>query len=565
MKLRLFFLLLLAAAMIAGYNFILHPQNTAVTQPIPAAAAVPAGHRILLVPLDTRPPCRQFVQNAGLIADTEILSPPHEILDYYSQPGDTHAVMEWLDTHMDDAEAVILSVDQLLYGGLLTAREADRSPEELDAFIQALTALAQRHPHTPIYAFSILPRISPPDSIDGYQERKLLMKYSRRLDALTQAGEADNSAELADLREKIPAASLQKYLALFAKNAHLNEKLSLLAKDGILTRLIIGQDDGEVLGIPNMEKQRLRSFLAQEGISETQVCITHGADEIALTLLAELRAKALGSCHPRIYLAYNDPATPELVMPYMASSTEETAREKIQMLQGEIVTDPADADFILYLSCGTKDSLSGRQANVRQIQDWLAEGRRIALVDLSEHFQAQEVLLPFLLRADVPLQSLLAYAGWNTASNSIGTALAQSILCEAQLRQSQNQADALRTVQANLTFLNNRCLEDYYYLKDVIELVDTSLRKAGYTNVNDLDLEHNYRWTNVMLREAMQQRIRTYKHTRSFRAPVTIDTPVGPLHIQARDLTADMSYPWPRTFEIYLHSALYLVECSRNS
>ena len=552
MKLRFFLLITICFIFIAGYNFILHPFYSSV----PVTAQTAALHKVLLVPLDTRPPCRQFVINAGRIADTAVLTPPHEILDYYSQPGDTKAIMQWLDSQMDDSGAVILSIDQLLYGGLLAARETDKSPEELEEFLSSLQELHNRHPAIPIYAFSILPRITPPDSIDGYEEKKLLMRYSRLLDKLSQQGQAASSSELDELVSKIPPASLQKYKNLFEKNARLNKHLSLMASQGVLTRLIIGQDDGETYGIPNMEKRTIQTFLASQAIPESRVCITHGADEIALTLLAEIRTKT--AMPTRVYLAYNDSATPSLVMPYMASTVSDTAQEKLRMLGCIPVSRPDEADFILYISCGTRSSLSSRLDNTAQLQKWINEGQKIALVDLSEHFQAQEVLFPFLLQENLPLHALIAYAGWNTASNSIGTALAQALLYDTGLRQASDKNEVLRLCQANLTFLDNRYLEDYYYLKDVIEQVDTSLRKAGYKNVNDLDLEHNYLWSNAMLREAMKQRIQTYKNTRSFREPVAIHAPAADLRLRVRDLTADMSYPWPRTFEIHLDSVLHL-------
>lgn len=552
MKLRIFLLIISCILLITGYNFILHP----VYNSVPAAAPLPPTHKVLLVPLDTRPPCRQFVIHAGRIADTEVLTPPSEIMDYYSQPSNTKAVQQWLDSQMDSAEAVILSIDQLLYGGLLAARETDKTPEELDAFLASLQELHERHPSIPIYAFSILPRITPPDSIDGYEEKKLLMRYSRLLDKLSLHGNAEDALELDELKEKIPPASLQKYQTLFEKNSHLNKHLSLMASQGTLTRLIIGQDDGETYGIPNIEKRSIQTFLASQSISERCVSITHGADEIAMTLLAEIRIKT--AAPTRVCIAYNDEDTPKLIMPYMASSIADTVQEKLRMLGCIPVSSTDEADFILFISCGTHDNLSSRLENVTQLQKWIDEGKEVALVDLSEHFQAQEVLFPLLLQEHLPLNALIAYAGWNTASNSIGTALAQALLYDTSLRKASSKTEALQICQSNLTFLNNRYLEDYYYLKDVIEQVDTSLRKAGYKNVNDLDLEHNHRWSNAMLREAMQQRIQTYKNTRAFRAPVTIHAPVTDLRIRARNLTADMSYPWPRTFEIHLDSVLDL-------
>ena len=81
MKKPVFILLLCILILPAAYLHF-HTQPPAALLPVASAPA----HRVLLLPLDSRPPCRKFVQDAGRIADTEIVTPPPEILDYYTQP-----------------------------------------------------------------------------------------------------------------------------------------------------------------------------------------------------------------------------------------------------------------------------------------------------------------------------------------------------------------------------------------------------------------------------------------------------------------------------------------------
>ena len=553
MKYRIFFLFLFICASIGCYNFLIHPACSSA----PVAAAPQKTQKILLVPLDGRPPCRKFVLDAGELAGAEILTPPGEIQDYYTQPGDTKALAPWLEENIEGCDALILSIDQLLYGGLLAAREANKTPAEMTALLDFLRRLHAEHPEVPIYAFNILPRMTPPASIDGYEDNKNLLKYSRLVDRYEQSGSDSDRQELEAVEAKISPGSLQQYQELFRQNTELNEQLSLLAQEGTLQRLIIGQDDGEKYSIPNIEKRRLRTFLSKHEITDSQVSITHGADEIALTLLTEIEARKQQH-PPMVYVEYNTPETPASIMPYMAVSVEETVREKLHMLQGERTASPDGADYILFISCGTEENLSSREKSAARIAQFLAEGKNVALVDLSKHFDAHETLLPILIKQEIPLNQLIAYAGWNTTSNSIGTAMSEAGLFTLGYRKAGNQADLLALYQSNLVFLNNRYLEDYYYLKDVITLVNTSIKKAGYANVYDLDLEHNYLWATDMLREAMNTRIVTYKNTAAFRKPFSIHTPDGPLKLRVRELSADISYPWPRTFEIYLHSTVYL-------
>ena len=123
-----------------------HPAGT------PVSPQETTAHHVILVPLDGRPPCRQFVIDAGRIGGTEVVTPPHELQDYYSQPGDTKAMRRWLleEVAKGTTDAVFLSVDQLLYGGLLTAREKQATSAEVEEFLAFLRELHDANPAVPI-------------------------------------------------------------------------------------------------------------------------------------------------------------------------------------------------------------------------------------------------------------------------------------------------------------------------------------------------------------------------------------------------------------------------------
>ena len=560
MKRRLFALLLSVCAMLSCYHLLLHPAFPSS----PLQAEPSPMKKILLVPLDGRPPCRQFVMDAGRIADYDVVAPPQELQDYYSLPGDTAGLRSWIRENIKGSHAVILSIDQLLYGGLLAAREKNASPEEIAAMLSFLSEVHAESPDIPIYAFSILPRLTPQDTIDGYEERRDLVEYSR-LAGRKDAGLPVDEARLSSLEERIPPESMQKYLAHFHENTALNKQLANLAQKGVLARLVLGQDDGEAYSIPNTEKNALRDYLAEQGISDDLVFLAHGADEIALTLLAEIKNRELG-LRPRVFLAYNDESSEKGIMPYMAVSTGECAREKLRLLHAVPTLSPEEADFTLFISTNDsdKDTLGTRESSARYLRQLQAQGHPAALVDLSKHFRESEILLPQLIRNGYPINSLMAYAGWNTTSNSIGTALAQSCLFLGASSRAGTRKDAIRLYTAQLAFLQNRILEDAFYLKDVIDLVNTELVKAGFTNTADLDLERNARWANAMLQHAMKERIAAYKETTAFRRPIHIATPEGDLCLRIGSLAADMGYPWPRTFEIHLRTTIQLEECKEN-
>ena len=508
--------------------------------------------KISLLPLDGRPPCRQFVISGGKIAGIEISVPPSELQDYYSLPGNAPGMREWLMSDLYGSNAAIISIDQLLHGGLLAAREKNASHEEVDSLINYLRQLHEKYPAVPLYAFSILPRLTPQDSIDGYQERKDLVAYSRLVGKKAAGLEVDEE-EIKQLEAAIPPQSLSAYLAHFKENEYLNQKLIDLAKEGVLEQLVLGQDDGEAYSIPNIEKSALIGYIDKSGLDSSRVFLTHGADEIALSLLAEIKNSRTGS-RPKVYLDCNAPGTPEKIMPYMAVDMETTAREKIVLLGAEETSFPEEADIILFLSAmdNKEDTLQSRARSLEKLQSYQAQGKEIALVDLSQHFAAAECLLPYLIEENFPVSALAAYSGWNTASNSIGTALSQAILCHAALSSCESEEEAIATSYAQSAFLQGRIMEDYYYLKQDIDEVNNSLKKAGYTNTADLDLEHNYRWATALLQKSMQAHLELYQNTAAARAPYKVKWKKGELTLALHHLKIDASFPWPRTFEINL-------------
>lgn len=541
--------LLLLAVLLALYT--LHraePSGEPVT-----SAGEPKG-KILLLPLDTRPPCKSDVVERGRLAGYEVIVPPADISDYYTNPSDTKAIESFLEEHIDEADLVLLSVDNLLYGSLLASREGGKSSAELDASLAFLHRLHEAHPRVPIEAFFILPRLAAPAAVEDYDDNRHLVEYSKLVDRYALQGEADDARRIAELESLITPDALALYIHRFEENERIASALINMTRDGTLSRLWIGQDDGAIHSIGNVEKRRLQERLDAARIPCEKVAILHGADELALTMLTSHELKKAGYA-PRIFLDYNDPATPAAVLPYMAISMEETAREKIDLLGGEIVSSPDDADLILYLSAGGPATLSSRRRAAETIARYVNEGRPLALVDLSERFRAEETVFPFLLDQTMPLHSLASYAGWNTASNSIGTALSDALLYQLARARATDEATALEILREHAAILDASFIEDYYYLKDAIDLVNTGLKVQGYANVNDLDLAGNYLWATDCLQDLLNERKDALAAVRSFRAPFTVDTGAGRYTLRVSDLYIEASFPWPRTFEIRLRTS----------
>ena len=57
----------------------------------------------------------------------------------------------------------------------------------------------------------------------------------------------------------------------------------------------------------------------------------------------------------------------------------------------------------------------------------------------------------------------------------------------------------------------------------------------------------------------MQKHLAAYKQTKAVKSPAHFHTPQGDFTLNVNELTIELSFPWPRTFEIYLESTPYIV------
>ncbi|WP_294522235.1 DUF4127 family protein [uncultured Anaerovibrio sp.] len=516
-------------------------------------------HKIILMPLDSRPPCTKLVADNARTAGITVITPPGQYMDFYTQPGDIGSLQSWLATELksSQAEEAIVSIDQLLYGGLIASRNKSISDEDINRLVAYLRELHANNPSVKLYAFAILPRMTPPDYIEAYEDRQQLMEWSRRFHQYFCEPTAENYELLYAAEQGLSPAHLQAYQEVYERNLRLNCRLAWLMQEGVLHQLVLAQDDGEEYSLPNLKLTEFMSYVQEQGITTDRLAVIHGADEVALSILTNITTNKVYSTDKnrqksfKVYLAYNSEDAAEEIMPYMAISSRETALERLAFTHSQVVTSVNEADYILFISCGSKGNMNNRRSSIEWLRKQADQGKHIALVDLSQKFSATEALFPLMLKENYPVNSLIAYAGWNTASNSIGTAIAQA---EIYLSSLETASDKDTAVYYNLHNLNNRFLEDYYYLKDIIDVVNISLKKKGYANVYDLDLNHNYVWSADMLRSALNQRLSQYKYSHSFKAPFRL--PETNTTYAVTDISMDAFFPWPRTFEINLDTAL---------
>lgn len=507
---------------------------------------------VVLLPLDSRPPCTQFVEQLAHIAGIKLLLPQPELLDNYKISANKQALRMWLSQASKQADAAIISTDMLIHGSLLASRLSSGTIDDTKEVLDLLTTIHQENPHLKMYVFNIIPRLLLADNQENIAFQKNMLKYSVIKDQAYTFENTEDIKKITSLEEQIPAAVIKKYTAMYEKNTTLNSILMNMVEQGVLAGLVIGQDDGQPFGIPNSSKQQLQYQLAQKPSLANKVFITRGTDEVAITLLGHI-ATDFSNYHPRVFVIYSNQDTAQITMPFMPHTVAKTVQEKIKITGAVEVNTIDEADFILYVHVGTKNNKSTFSSSAEQLNNLLSLGYNVALVDLTENFQISETLLPTLLAQDVAIPKLIAYAGWNTTSNSIGTAVTQACIFTKTLSKEANLPETMAIYKENLEFLTARFLDDLYYQKEINPYINKQLQKA---HIDPYNLENSYYQTNEKVQKMMLSKGKRLLREGLSNSPITIHTDRGLQQIVITDLEIQTYLPWRRTFEIWIQPTL---------
>jgi hypothetical protein len=426
--------------------------------------------RLLALPVDGRPAVRSQVQGLLACAGWQLLVPEVSALGHFRQPANRDALREWVQANGDEVDGFVLSLDMLVYGGLVPSRFIDDDLPALSSRLSVLSDIKARWPNKPLVAFAATMRISNNDVADEekpYWARygKLLWRWSYHQDRARafegddggdEAGD-DSAAITTATAALIPPAIRDDYLATRARNFAITRQALAAVKAGVVQRLVLPQDDTAEFGLNIAERRQLQIEVAQFGLSD-QVLIYPGADEVMHTLCAHLVATLEARPPLRVWLLPSDPTHIEgLSALYEDRPLLDSVRCQVQAVGAELVDDPAQADVLLALhSQGHAQGDWAVQRPLPQrvgvsptwlplLHDWHEQDKPIALVDLAFANGGD----PWLLAQALP--PLAIYAGWNTASNSLGSALAHAVLAQGDWHSlASQQACALRVLEDGL-------------------------------------------------------------------------------------------------------------------
>lgn len=516
------------------FYFFSLPPSTPYTPP-----PLPVQEQLLLVPLDSRPPCTLIAQDLGRLASIDVILPPKELLDNYRTPANREKLSLWLSHNAGNCPAVI-SGDLLIHGGLLASRLPQGTVNDEQNFFKLLQAMPSGEDIT---VFSIIPRLLVSDNLlpDAWYQWHL-MRYSTLRDIVEQFGDYPSTAQLEEIKNKIPQEILQKYNVLYSANDSFNKQLAALCAAKNYT-LVIGQDDAQPFGLPNRNRTHAEAYMRRAGLSRASTT-TCGADEIAQMLTAR-RFCQINNYKPKFYIEYTTGSAATAIMPYMAVTAEAALLDKIKFTGGTLTQNLNEADVILYVHCGSAEEPANEKI-AQKLQTLLNSGKHVAVIDASEDYESSQMLLPVLLANNVTINKLVSYSAWNTFGNAAGTSMAQSAIFTGQLKRLPKHLLPALYAQ-NLNFTVARLLDDYSYQKLLHHRLSTILTLRGQDPAN---LNGSYKtFAENIIEGFIYNEKRSLLYTNLGLTPFYSD---GADKYYLTGINAETKLPWNRIFEIEL-------------
>lgn len=495
---------------------------------------------ILLIPLDDRPPCLQFTQKMGLISDAKIITPPKEYLGWFTTPGQSDKIIGWLKSlDLKSFDAAIISLDMIVYGGLVGSRVHNVKYEEAIKRIRILSEIKRKAPKLPVYAQSVIMRLAP--TADGKNEgyRAKLSKWAE----ISFAQDEASKTETVKLEGEIPAAALADYKKARERNLQINLRGVDFVRSGIVDYLILSQDDAKPAGIHVADRERLIAEIKKTGLTH-KIAVQPGADEVSMLLLA----RALNTHYtfsPKIKAVYSSEQVANTTMPFEDKPLKQTVSYHISATGSTEVQDEKDADLLFYVFA-TRHENGSAASFAALIEDKIKQGKRILVADIDPvgDVQGGDSLFTTELGSRGLLTELYSYASWNTAANTIGTTVPQGIIFAlANNKLIKNSTIAPRIWTAQNWFLFHRVLDDYYFHGLLRSKVNTyfAQNKASSNHLSLAVSSKVEAYGSRLLRQAFDDFTKIYSQKRdnSIQNNVQCGQP------------GNMSFklPWNRTFE----------------
>ncbi|AHC13963.1 DUF4127 family protein [Salinispira pacifica] len=415
---------------------------------------------VAYIPLDERPCNLHFPRHAlSGNASVTLAVPPAYMFGKKKTAGDPDALLNWLEATIQDCDALVLSLEMILYGGLLPSRLHHMSYNDLSLHLEKVISLIRWRKEREgggrfrVYAFGLVmrtPSYSSDDEEPDYYARfgreifrRAYLSHKSETEELTE----DETREYCSLDQIIPEEILNDYEGRRETNRRLLQDAIRYFSQGDIDVLLIPQDDTARYGYGPKDWSCLLSRIPPgDGPGSGNLLSYPGADEVGGVLIARSvmdgnnrntgndprREKQKGI---KMYVLPRLWEDMKRIPKYESMSLSESVRNQIQSCGAVEAGNPEDADIILAVNTPPAGMHEAPGQEFRESSEFAQQIARLSsryslpviAADTAYPNGGETSLLQEFERQNL-WNSLLSYAGWNTAGNSLGTALYEGVL-----------------------------------------------------------------------------------------------------------------------------------------
>ena len=382
---------------------------------------------IAFVPIDNRPVCYTLPEQICAINnDIKLVIPEREWLGDLTKYAQTDKIFKWLK-NLPSVDALVLSLDTIAYGGLISSRRCEESFEQIKERVEKLKDILVEK-NAKVYAFSSIMRIS--NNNINEEEKEYWSRWGKKIFEYSYNSHKNGCPPQSDIPEEI----LEDYLSTRKRNFEINKIYLEFQKQGLFNTLVFSKDDCAEYGFNVKEAHELESSGA---------FVKTGADEIPLTLLA----RAVNEFYANISFQKNrletnpfppslkiapvflEPECKDLISNYEDVSIEQSVKGQIE-LAGCKISEPLDADILLYVN-----NFKEHQGEiVMKVPSepfnglWAKPDKPYMIADVRFANGADNAFVEKLLESDFD-DNFCGYSAWNTSANTLG-----SLICAAVVK-----------------------------------------------------------------------------------------------------------------------------------
>lgn len=423
---------------------------------------------------------------------------------------DMKNLLDWTVKAAQTSEIGIISAEMLIYGGLIASRISQDSLVAVEKRLFILEKIKRENPKIRLFVSATVTRI--PDASSSEEEPDYYAKYGSEIFQFSfyshrfeVTKNLSDKIAAADFQKRVPPEILNDFLARRKRNFTINKELIKLVEKNVIERLVITLDDNSEYGFSKKEAAELEKLAAP---LVGRVAVYAGADEAQLALLSNLVA---GKKPISVYPVYRFPQSKNLIPAFEGAPLADSVIRQIEAAGGKIELNLSKAECVLYVN-----NFAGRETfppknqtelpeNIAPLEDWLKqadvnslENKILILADNRFYNGADAELISAVFKSKINPEKI-AYAGWNTGGNTLGSAIALGFLRRKMAYNENN-------VRQYKKLLFSRFVEDWIYMTIGREQVRQNLRENNLTDFAEpkFELENELEMKNLFNSQATE-------------------------------------------------------------